>query len=149
MLTSHLEVLWRSSESNFKASVHAIILYDEFGSCTFKSTAIYPRDQWVNTLRPIQDGRHFPDDIFSCIFLNEYEHYWIKISLKFVPKPPINNIPALAQIMAWHRSGDKPLSKPMMVLLSTHICVTRPQWVKGVNNWLTSHQFWTGNNKHL
>ena len=32
--------------------------------------------------------------------------------------------------MAWRRSGDKPLSKPMMVSLPTHICVTRPQWVK-------------------
>ena len=27
----------------------------------------------------------------------------IKISLKFVPKGPINNIPALVQIMAWRR----------------------------------------------
>ena len=32
--------------------------------------------------------------------------------------------------MAWHRSGDKPLSEPMMVGLPTQICVTRPQWVK-------------------
>ena len=32
--------------------------------------------------------------------------------------------------MAWHRSGDKPLSVPMMVSLPTHICVTRSQWVK-------------------
>ena len=35
----------------------------------------------------------------------------------------------LVQIMAWRRSGDKPLSEPMMVSLLTHICVTRPQWV--------------------
>ena len=40
------------------------------------------------------------------------------------------NIPALVQIMAWRRPGDKPLSEPMMVSLLTHICVTRPQWVK-------------------
>ena len=53
-----------------------------------------------------------------------------KISLKFVPKGPIDNIPAWVQIMAWHRPGDKPLSEPMMVRLPTHICVTRPQWVK-------------------
>ena len=33
-------------------------------------------------------------------------------------------------IMAWCRPGDKPLSEPMMVSLTTHICVTRPQWVK-------------------
>ena len=39
-------------------------------------------------------------------------------------------IPALVQIMAWRRPGDKPLSEPMMVSLLTHICVTRPQWVK-------------------
>ena len=32
--------------------------------------------------------------------------------------------------MAWSRPGDKPLSEPMMVSLLTHICVTRPQWVK-------------------
>ena len=38
----------------------------------------------------------------------------IKISLKFVPKGPIRTIPALFQIMAWRRPGDKPLSEPMM-----------------------------------
>ena len=48
-------------------------------------------------------------------------------TLKFVPKGPINNIPALVQIMAWRRPGDKPLSEPMIVRLLTHICVTRPQ----------------------
>ena len=33
----------------------------------------------------------------------------IKISLTFVSKGPINNIPALGQIMAWRRRGDKPI----------------------------------------
>ena len=84
----------------------------------------------VNTLRPRQNGRHFPDDIFKRIFLNENVWISIKISLKFVPKGPINNIPAWVQIMAWRRSGDKPSSEPMMVSLLTYICVTRPQWVK-------------------
>ena len=90
----------------------------------------------INTLRPRQDGRHFPDDIFKWIFLNE--NVWISnnISMKFVPKGPINNIPALVQIMAWRRSGDKPLSEPMMVRLPTHICVTRPQWVKA---WISNY----------
>ena len=82
------------------------------------------------TLRPRQNGRHFAD-IFKCIFLNENVWILIKISLKFVPQGPINNIPALVQIMAWCRPGDKPLSEPMLVGLPTHICVTRPQWVKG------------------
>ena len=53
----------------------------------------------------------------------------MNISLKFVPKGLIDNIPALVQIMAWRRPGDKPLSEPMMVNLLTHICVTRPQLV--------------------
>ena len=82
-----------------------------------------------NTLRPRQNGRHFADDIFKRIFFNENVWISIKISLKFVPKGPINKIPALVQVMAWRRSGDKPLSEPMMVSLLTHICVTQPQWV--------------------
>ena len=84
---------------------------------------------WLNTLRPRQNGRHFPDAIFKWIFLNENVWMSNKISLKFVPKVTINNIPALVQIMAWHPSGHKPLSEPMMDSLLTHICVTRPQWV--------------------
>ena len=83
----------------------------------------------LNTLRPRQNGRHFPDAIFQCIFLNENVWILLKISLKFVPKGPINNIPALVQIMAWRRPGDKPLSEAMLVRLLTHKCVTRPQWV--------------------
>ena len=68
-----------------------------------------------NTLRPRQHGHHFPNHIFKWIFFNENVWISIKISLKFVPKGPINNIPALVQIMAWHRPGDKPLSEPIMV----------------------------------
>ena len=74
----------------------------------------------VNTLRPRQNDRHFPDDIFKRIFLMKM----------FVPRGPIHNIPTLVQVMAWRRLGDKPLSEPMMVRIPTHIYVTRPQWVK-------------------
>ena len=49
----------------------------------------------VNTPRPRQDGRHFPDDIYKCVFLNKNVTISIKISLKFVPKTSINNIQAL------------------------------------------------------
>ena len=68
--------------------------------------------------------------MFKCIFVNENVWTPIEISLKCVPKGSINNNPALFQIMAWRRLGDKPLSEPMMVSSLTHICVTRPQWVK-------------------
>ena len=59
---------------------------------------------------------------FEIHFFNEY-----------VPKFRINNIPALVQIMAKCRPGDKPLSEPMTVSLLTHISVTRLQWVKANN----------------
>ena len=94
----------------------------------------------VNTLRPRQNGCHFPDDIFKWIFLNENVWISITISLKFVPRGPINNIPTLVQVMAWRRPGDKPLSEPMMVRLPTHICVTRRQWVKYLLCWTSSYK---------
>ena len=51
--------------------------------------------------------------------------YWFRLWFdKFIPKGPINNIPALGQIMAWCRPGT------INVRLPTHICFTRPQWVK-------------------
>ena len=104
-----------------------------------------------NTLRPRQNGRRFPDNIFKYIFLNENAWISLKISLKFVPMFRMNNIPALVQKMAWRRPGDKPLSEPMMGNSLTHICVTRPQWVKHwyhcnqyQHSWLWQHssQWW-------
>ena len=99
-----------------------------FGNVKCKMLAILFSLKCVNTLRPRQNGRHFADAIFKCIFLNENVWIPIKISLKLVPKSPINNSPALVQIMAWHRPGYKPLSESMMVSLPTYIYVTRPQW---------------------
>ena len=55
----------------------------------------------INTLRPRQCGRHFLDNILIWIFLNENVWIWCKISLRFIPKDPINNISALVQIMDW------------------------------------------------
>ena len=48
-----------------------------------------------NTLRPRMNDRHFADDIFKCIFMNDDVRISLKISLKFVPKVTIYNIPAL------------------------------------------------------
>ena len=99
---------------------------------------------YFNILRLRENGHHFADDIFKCIFLNEDVWIMLKISLKFVPKVRINNIPALVQIMAWRRPGDKPLAEPMMVSLLTHICVTRPQWVKinsSMGTWVNWNTF--------
>ena len=79
---------------------------------------------WAEIKLPI--CRHF-----ECIFLNENVWISLKVSLKFLPKVWINNIPAMVQIMAWCWPGDKPsVSVPMMAHLLTHICITRPQWGK-------------------
>ena len=70
----------------------------------------------LNSLRPRQNGRLFADDTFKRIFLNENIRISTKISLQFVPKGLINNIPVIG-------------SEAMLVRSVTHICVTRPQWV--------------------
>ena len=48
-----------------------------------------------NSSPPGQKGRHFADNIFRCSFVNEKFGILIKISLKFVPKSPIDNDPEL------------------------------------------------------
>ena len=79
----------------------------------------WPKRKWVkstdiNPQRVRQNGRHFADGIFQCIFLNENVWISFQISLKFVPEGSINNIPAVDQILAWHWPGSKPSSEPMM-----------------------------------
>ena len=69
----------------------------------------------VNTLRPRQNGRHFADDVFKHILLNENAWISIKISLNFVSKGPINNIssigsdnglaPTRRQAIIWTNDG--------------------------------------------
>ena len=83
--------------------------------------------------RPIT---HWARDKMAGSFLTTFSNafswmkmYKFRLNFKFIPKGPINVIPALVQIMACRRPGDKPLSEPMMVILLTHICVTRPPWV--------------------
>ena len=57
----------------------------------------------------------FADDLFRCIFVNEkFYIFKFQISLKFVPKRPINNNPALVKVMMWRWIGDNPLSEPML-----------------------------------
>ena len=58
------------------------------------------------------------DDNFKCIFINENDRIPIQISLKFVLRSPVDNKPALVQVMAWHQTGDKPLLEPMLTQLT-------------------------------
>ena len=54
------------------------------------------------------------DNNFKCIFLNGNDRFPIQISLKFVPRSPIGNKPALVHVMAWRRTGGKPLRESML-----------------------------------
>ena len=95
-----------------------------------KSQAIFmTRSFFFNTLRLRQNGPHFS----KCIFLNENVWIVIKISMKFVLQSPINNIPALVQMMAWHRPGNKPLSESMMISSMTQTSYTKTLPVKTNN----------------
>ena len=79
----------------------------------------------ANTLRSRRNGRHFPWHFqmhfceWKCMNLDK--NFQNGAALKFVPKGPVNSIPALVQIMAWRRPGAKPVSESMMVSLLTHI----------------------------
>ena len=101
--------------------INSISSYNSHGPWCPKKT--------INSLGPRKNKTQCCRRHFLIQFFNENMWIWHKISLKFVPKVGIYLIPSLAQIKAWRRTGDKPLSEPMMVSLPTHICVTRPQWV--------------------
>ena len=74
----------------------------------------------VITLRPRQNGRHFAHNNFKCIFLNENVWFRLKFHWSF-PKDPINNIPALVEMMARCRPGEIDF-RLNAVLHYHHIC---------------------------
>ena len=83
-----------------------------------------------------RNGCQFADNILKCLFLNKKVWVSIKISLKCIPNGSTGNISALVQIMAWHRTGDKPLSGTMMtqltdtyMLLPASMCYLTLKWL--------------------
>ena len=105
---------------------------------------LWEQGQWIlsNTLRPRQNGPCLADDHLKCIFFNENVWIPIKISLKFVGKNQVNNIPAVVQIMAWRQPGDKPLSEPMMASLPTYMYMHHSaHWPLGDLNTISDTQF--------
>ena len=72
----------------------------------------------ANTLRPWQNGRHLPDDILKCTYWMKICQFRLIFHWSFSSRGPINNIPALAQIMAWRRIGDKTLSEPILTQIT-------------------------------
>ena len=75
---------------------------------------VNPRLYVLSHLRLDKMAATLADDNFKCIFLNENDRIPIRFSLKFVPRSPIDNKPAFVRVMAWRRTGDKPLPEPML-----------------------------------
>ena len=74
---------------------------------------------------------HFAGDMFKRIFLNENIWNSYKISLKYVHWGLIDNMSALVQIMVRRRSGEKPLSEPMLAQFTdAYMYMHEGRWVK-------------------
>ena len=68
----------------------------------------------LTTSPPGQMATIVADDNLKCILLNENKKIPNRISLKFVPGSPIDNKPTLLQVMAWRRTGAKPIPEPIL-----------------------------------
>ena len=90
----------------WKPNVHKHKLF----SCTLVQDPARP----LTHLRHGQNGRHFADGVFKWIFIKEKSCILFQISLKFVPKGPIDKKSALVQVTAWCRTGGKPLPELML-----------------------------------
>ena len=76
---------------------------------------------------PGQNGHHYADNIFKCIFWNEIA---MQISLKFVPKGAFHSKLTLVQVMAWHQTDDKPLIELMLTQVTDTYMQHKGRWVK-------------------
>ena len=97
---------------NLNRNSYILIQENTFENVVCEMASLLSRPQCVNTMRPRQNGRHFTDNLFKCIFMNEKVNWSLFLRLK---------------LTIFHRwPGDKPLSEPMMVRLPRHICITWP-----------------------
>ena len=66
----------------------------------------------------MMNGCHLADTILKYILWKEKFCNFIGISLKYIPKGPINNESALVLVMTWCWTGFKALLEPMMTVIS-------------------------------
>ena len=86
----------------------------ENGISSAANTYMWISVDLVNPSPPGKNGRHFDRWPFQMKFFNENGRIPIQISLKFGPKSPLDTKPGMIQVMAWCRTGDKPLPESMM-----------------------------------
>ena len=76
-------------------NVHSVVIQQSSGEYLFGNHI-----QVINPLGLRKNCRHFSENFFKQIFLDENQCL-IKMSLKFVPKDPMNKKLVLVQIMVW------------------------------------------------
>ena len=76
------------------------LTHSDFDDQGYVCTASSCHNQLIS---PRQNGCHFADNIFICIFVNKKFCILIKILLKFVPKGPIDNSLGLVNGLALNR----------------------------------------------
>ena len=87
----------------------------------------------LNSLRPRQNGRHYADDNFKCIFLNENYEFWIRFHRIMFPRVQ------LAINKHWFRQwlgveqGTSHCLNQWWNVIPMHICITWLQWVNILN----------------
>ena len=96
---------------SIKSGAHYVFVFIILAPKIVQSSVVIKR---TNSSYLEQNGRHFAADIFIRIFLNETFCISIQISMEFVPKGPLDNKCARFQVMAWLRTGGKPLPDPML-----------------------------------
>ena len=75
----------------------------------------------INSLPPRQNGHHFTDDIFECIFMIGKFGISFRISPKFVLDDQVDTNSTFCEVMAWRRTGDKTLPEPMLTQFAEFI----------------------------
>ena len=92
--TNFLEILFKIHTFSFKKK--------HLNRLSAKIATILSRPQCANILRPGQMQTLMTNDIFKYINFKENHDIFIKISLKFVPKHPIDNISPLTSVKFWN-----------------------------------------------
>ena len=116
---------WAIMTTHIWTAAHNVHLW-----CGYNGGHLVPKTTPVNTLKPGQNYKTFCTQHFQMCFL---EIYLYLISLEFVCERQLGNKSSFVQVMAWHRTGAKPLPEPM-VTWSTDAyesSLIRLEWVKG------------------
>ena len=92
---------------NLNQNLYIFIQENGFENVVWKMAAILSRPQCVNTLWPEQNYKHFGDDNFRCISLNENAWICQEYFIEMCSWGSLENKSTPAVVMAWRRNVFK------------------------------------------